>query len=103
MSEPSNLYLYGSLMQVLRDAADQAADGKGAERHVVNEEPFEQQLICWLNRRGYDFCRGQAVKKIDESLRLPPDRAVRELLGAINYLAAAVIVLNERAEHATSQ
>jgi hypothetical protein len=40
---------------------------------------------------------GQACKKALESARLSPEKAVAELLGAINYLAAAVI-LRER-EH----
>ena len=37
----------------------------------------------------------QAIKKTVESKRLPKDRAVAELLGAINYLAGAVIALEK--------
>ena len=44
---------------------------------------------------GPSFCVGQAMKKGQEALRLPPGRDVAELLGAINYLAGAVIVLRE--------
>jgi hypothetical protein len=88
---------YADLDSVFDEAYSQAAFDKGLIRHVVGEEPYSQQLICWLNRRGYDFCRGQAVKKIDESLRLNPEAAIKELLGAINYLAAGVIVLKEKA------
>lgn len=77
-------------------AHDQAASGKGHERHVTGDESFEEQIICSLQREGYDFARGQCQKKVHESLRLPPDAAIRELLGAINYLAAAIIGLEEK-------
>jgi hypothetical protein len=87
---------YASLARVLELAHSQAATGKGHERHVTANEPFEEQLICWIQRQGFDFCSAQAVKKAHEALRLPPEAAIRELLGAINYLAAAVIVLEEK-------
>lgn len=86
---------YTPLQVVLDDAYEQAATGKGQDRHVVAGEPFEGQLICSLERRGHTYNTGQAVKKIDESLRLPPGPARAELLGAINYLAARIIVLKE--------
>jgi len=44
---------------------------------------------------GYQL--GQAMKKTQEASRLPNDRARAELLGAINYLAAAYLLLEERA------
>lgn len=50
---------YGALADVLRDAYDQAATGKGRERHA-------------------------------------PGHDVQELLGAINYIAAAIIVRREQ-------
>lgn len=88
---------YVSLQRVLARAYAQAADGKGKDRHVKTAgQRFEDQPICTLQRifgTGYAF--GQASKKAEESTRLPRDRAVAELLGAINYLAAAVIVLEE--------
>lgn len=88
---------YASLHRVLARAYNQAATGKGAERHVRSDKQrFDDQPICTLQRiygTGYAF--GQASKKAEESTRLPRDRAVAELLGAINYLAAAVIVLEE--------
>ncbi len=89
---------YESLVKILAEALNQAANGKGRERHVDGDEPFERQVICELQRRGYDYCRGQAVKKIDESLRLKWPAARSELLGAINYLVAAIVVGDE--EHA---
>ena len=91
---------YKSLRRVLDEAFAHASAGKGFERHACGE-PFEQQTICQTARaHGIGFCTGQAEKKGRESHRLLPmvggaDRAVSELLGAINYLAAAVIVIRE--------
>ena len=86
---------YISLRYVLELAVDQAANGKGKERHA-NGEPFDQQKICKISRAvGVGFALGQALKKVEESIRLDKDAGLREILGAINYLAAAYIVLNE--------
>ncbi len=86
---------YLSLRTVLERAALQAETGKGAERHGVPGVPFEDQLICRIGHEvgSNHFAIGQAVKKAIESTRLSTDRAVPELLGAINYLAAAVLTL----------
>jgi len=67
------------------------AYGKGQDRHVVDSEEVASQVSPWLISRGYDFARGQAVKKIDESLRLPSVRAIIELRGAINFLAMQIV------------
>ena len=84
---------YESLGLALGEAVAQASRGKGADRHAEKGEPFSDQLIMSIPKRlgpgGECFCLGQALKKICESRRLPPDRARAELLGAINYLAAA--------------
>ena len=86
---------YISLRYVLELAVDQAANGKGKERHA-NGEPFDQQKICKISRAvGVGFALGQALKKAEESVRLNKEAALREILGAINYLAAAYIVLSE--------
>jgi hypothetical protein len=89
---------YFGLQRVLLDALEQAAGGKGKERHA-DGEVFENQKICVINRwlagspiAGPLF---QAVKKTVESSRMAPDRAIRELYGAINYLAAGIILLEE--------
>jgi hypothetical protein len=88
---------FASLRTVLARAADQAAAGKGIERHSSAGEPFEKQQICQFPRwqGSVDAPVFQACKKAMEAKRLPKDRAVAELLGAINYLAAAVIVREE--------
>lgn len=84
---------YQSLAGVLHRALDQAQSGKGAERHA-DGEPFDHQpmqRLCELY--GVGFALGQAAKKSQEAQRMSRDAAVRELLGAINYLAGAVIHL----------
>ena len=88
---------YGRLEEVLTKAAEQASAGKGAERHADGQS-FEEQPIMWIEREFKSFQLGQAVKKIHESQRLAPDAAARELLGAINYLAAKIIALGATAE-----
>ncbi len=88
---------YEALRCVLDEAVVQAAEGKGRERHASEGERFEDQQIVqipvWLGSNQGDIF--QAVKKALESTRLPHEAARRELLGAINYLAAAVIVLDK--------
>ena len=83
---------YGRLDGVLARASEQASKGKGAERHS-DGQAFEEQPIMWIEREFKSFQLGQAVKKIHESQRLEPGAAVRELLGAINYLAAKVVMV----------
>jgi len=88
---------YAKLRHVLGGAYDQAAVGKGRDRHVKHEaQAFEHQPICSMQRiygSGYAF--GQVGKKMEESMRMDTKAAVAELYGAINYIAAAIIVLEE--------
>ena len=59
---------YLLLWNTLRDAWEQAANGKGKERHQKADEPFEDQPICAFARRvGLGYPLGQAMKKIDEA------------------------------------
>lgn len=89
---------YETLAEVLDAALEQAQAGKGKERHASDGEAFGDQQIVqlgeWMGSTHFEI--GQAAKKAIESTRLPPDRAEAELLGAINYLAAAVIVLRRQ-------
>jgi len=87
---------YASLQHVLDNAFRQASEGKGKERHAEEGEPFEKQQIVEIGRRlqgnpaaGPLF---QAVKKIYESGRLDDEKGIHELYGAINYIAAAIIL-----------
>lgn len=87
---------YESLCAVLDEAVEQASRGKGKERHASEGEAYEKQIICEVARRvGLGYPLGQAVKKIYESQRLGGNAGVQELLGALNYVAAAVIVMRE--------
>lgn len=82
---------YESLAGVLQRALDQAQTGKGAERHA-NELPFiKQPMQTIAGQVGVAFLTGQAIKKTQESQCLPEGRDVAELLGAINYLAGAIL------------
>jgi len=82
---------YASLSNVLRRAYDQASSGKGQERHG-QDLPFAKQPMQLIQDLcGEGFALGQAMKKMQESQRLPHDAAIRELFGAINYIAGAII------------
>lgn len=92
---------YDSLFTVLTKALHQAQDGKGKERHA-NGKPFDQQPIMVIaDQVGMGFQTGQAIKKTVEAHgmvnRGDLNAAERELLGAINFLAAAVIRINRMA------
>ena len=84
---------YDKLFRVLMAALDQAASGKGKERHASDGVAFEDQPMSSINRtlNSVDGLLYQAAKKAQESRRLPDGRAQAELLGAINYLAGAAI------------
>jgi len=88
--------MYKELKRVLTMAYDRASKGKGHERHA-DLEPFEKQIGCHLARNlGSGFPLGQAVKKIYESQRLEKGATIGELLGAIVYLAVAILVTEEK-------
>ena len=85
---------YESLDYVLRRAYNQAAIGKGKDRHAgtlpFTAQPMQSISTLLGSHNGLLY---QAMKKIQESNRLPHDRAINELLGAINYIAGAIIYL----------
>ena len=89
---------YQSLATVLALALEQAQNGKGNARHQVGDAQFTEQPICELARMygvGYNF--GQAAKKAHETQQLTSNKAkLAEILGAINYLAAAYIIIDEQ-------
>lgn len=90
---------YDSLFVILCKALHQAQDGKGQERHA-NGKPFDKQPIMTITDLvGMGFQTGQAVKKTVEAHdmvnRKQYAEAERELLGAINFLAAAVLQVNQ--------
>jgi hypothetical protein len=90
---------YELLAAVLDEALEQAQGGKGRDRHGFSGDSFEDQTIVSINEilgsihgQVYQIC-----KKAIEATRLPPERARLDLLGAINYLAAAVIQIDRQA------
>jgi hypothetical protein len=88
---------YVDLRQVLMLALEQASGGKGAERHG-NGKPFDRQPMLEISRmlNGSPIgCMYQAIKKTQEASRMDRGAAKRELLGAINYLAGAYLLLEE--------
>ena len=88
----SELDNYEQLEDVLRRAYREAAYGKGKERHgqdlLFEDQPMQVISELLGTEKG---CLYQAIKKIQESTRLPEEQAVKELLGAINYIAGAII------------
>jgi hypothetical protein len=86
---------YDPLFEVLIDALNQAQFGKGKERHAT-DKPFLQQPILQIRRMvGSGYTIGQAMKKAQESQRLPTEAAINDLRGAINYLAAEILARQE--------
>lgn len=93
---------YSKLRAVLDAAYSHAAREKGEERHA-NGRAFEEQPMLTITRDvGLGFPLGQAMKKAQEAGGMA-DRgelvaAEKECLGAINYLAGAIIRLREMSE-----
>ena len=83
---------YGSLLGVLMDAFAQATYGKGKERHNPDSLNFEEQdMMKIMKRRGIGFALGQADKKSWEGQRMKYQHRRTELLGAIIYIAGAIV------------
>lgn len=82
---------YEELASVLQDALDQAQSGKGRERHACDKAFCDQSMQRIGDLVGEGYMAGQAIKKIQESGRLPADRAEQELLGAIIYCAGLIV------------
>lgn len=90
---------YQALRDILDAALEQASSGKGRERHA-NDEPFEEQQICSEARLlGLGAPVFQARKKAREAIRLAEsgeyEKAMVDLLGAINYTAGAYRIVKE--------
>ena len=92
---------YDALFITLAKALHQAQSGKGNERHAAGQ-PFTEQPIFKIGEMfGMGFQNGQALKKMIEAQGMIKrgdfNAAEREILGAINYLAAVAIEINHRA------
>lgn len=91
---------YTSLAIALQGAYLQATQGKGTLRHNPHGYGFMAQPIMTITDSvGIGFPIGQAMKKSQEAATMVDrglgDAAIRELQGAIVYLAAAIIHLEE--------
>src|SRR5690606_22529360 len=96
VTDERNVPGYEMLRDVLERAYDQAARGKGAVRHG-KDLPFHLQPMQQIgDMYGIGFMLGQVAKKIEEAQRLPLEAAVKEILGAINYCAGAIIFLEKQ-------
>lgn len=85
---------YHHLSTVLDEALAQASEGKGRERHAQDLPFHEQPMQQLIDLYGMGFALGQAGKKMQESQRLAYDAARTELLGAIVYIAGAIVAMD---------
>lgn len=94
---------YETLQHILDKAYEQAASGKGSERHAlsaVGSLPWEAQPILAIARQvGPGGPAQQIMKKAQESVwmaaRQEYDRAKAEALGVIVYAAALYQLFDE--------
>lgn len=87
---------YDSVMSVLMDAFQQLSVGKGKDRHGHGLNFEDQDMLQIMEGVGINFALGQAMKKILEGRRLKMDKAREEFLGAIIYMAGAVVWLDQQ-------
>ena len=89
---------YQMLIDVFEAAVD-VAKSIGADVHALPGQSFVRQPIVDIGIRlrsvGVGFQLGQAEKKIEEAAAHTENKAYarNELLGAINYLAAAILCI----------
>lgn len=105
MGKPNQLMVeegYESLFKVFEESLNQAQSGKGKGRHTDGSgTPFEDQQICIIPRmqRTVNGPLFQSIKKCLEINNIHDiEMKIKELHGAINYIAAAVIILEEQKE-----
>lgn len=97
-------HAYHELARVLVDAYEQAAIGKGKERHA-NDRAFRDQPIHRTSDllQSDDGLNFQIIKKIEEAKRLSPQAAYNESLGAIVYTSAVAMRYQSRIESGEAQ
>lgn len=91
---------YEMLAEVLLGAYNQAARGKGKQRHAGNGLPFDKQPIMTIARMsGLGGHVYQTMKKAQEAGNMASrgelDAAIAEFRGIINYSAAAILLIEE--------
>ena len=92
---------------IFKKAVDQVASGKGNERHGDGGDFMIQPWVNITKLHGRGFLTGQAQKKLEEAVRKRVghnyDWYERELLGAINYLAMALLAEYEIGKETTEE
>ncbi len=91
------------LDEIFAACKEQVASGKGAERHGNNQPITEQPIYTGAQIFGPSALLFQSWKKTAETVRLLEmdngyERALREIYGAINYLAVAALFIKEKKE-----
>lgn len=89
---------YQIVLAILDSAYQQMALGKGKTRHDIDRLPFDQQISPIIQSLGFDYATGQAVKKLHESMFLPDDQAIKELLGVICYVVIKINDIKKKKE-----
>ncbi len=92
------------LQDIFDQCIEQAVSGKGEERHGHGADFMEQPWRQIADRQGLGFLMGQAEKKVGEAsafLQKNPGRDgvefwQKEIRGAINYLAMAMLFVEEQ-------
>lgn len=88
---------YEPLAAVLQEALDQAQHGKGKRCHANNKPFLEQEIMTEGRSLGVGGHVFQVRKKVREAMNCEDtDRAIEDLLGAINYTAAMILLRRER-------
>ena len=91
---------YKTYREILSMAELQVTQGKGNKQHMQIDDNWENQISQKIEEWGLGYARGQAVKKIFESLFFEdegnPDQQIVECLGAINYLCTHIKVVLKR-------
>lgn len=87
---------YEPLAEVLQEALDQAQKGKGAICHANGLRFIDQPIMQGAREAGEGGLVFQSRKKILEAMNCKDDdRAITDLLGAINYIVAQVLLRRE--------
>lgn len=93
---------YYALLGVLVDAYNQAAIGKGAERHANDDLWTEQPIFKIAQQVGDGFNAGQTIKKVQEAQQMAARgeyaKARHEILGAIVYAASLHVIWGSKGQ-----
>ena len=83
---------YQDLEDVLMEARDRAAKGKGRVRHASDGTTFGDQSIFRTQRAvGRGFALGQIMKKAEEANRFMNEQYCEELMDICVYAVAAIL------------